>query len=155
MAIAAIFFARQARVTSRLATSRELAAASISNLDVDPERSILLALEALNTSYTIEAEDALHRAVQTSRVQLAVPAHESGAPMSISFSPDGKRVATSSRDELLKVWDAVTGEPLLRMAGHYAVYSPDGKQIASVVADGTVKLWGRRDRGGNSSSESG
>ena len=148
MALTAVFFgsrARQAAVTAQtqkqIATSREFAAASINNLEVDPERSILLALEALNTSHTIEAEEALHRAIQTSRVQLAIPAHEPGAPMNISFSPDGKRVVTSSRDELVKVWDAVTGEHLLTLAGHSAVYSPDGKQIASVVANGTVKLW--------------
>jgi WD40 repeat protein/basic membrane lipoprotein Med (substrate-binding protein (PBP1-ABC) superfamily)/transcriptional regulator with XRE-family HTH domain len=148
MALAALFFSAQSRRAAAteqmqrlIATSRELAAASISNLEVDPERSILLALEAMNAAYTVEAEDALHRAVQTSRVQLVVPAHEPDAPMNISISPDGKRVATSSPDELLKVWDATTGEHLLTMEGHYAVYSPDGKQIASVVADGTVRLW--------------
>src|SRR4051794_26665679 len=42
---------------------RELAAAAISNLSVDPERSILLALRAIAVQYTSEAESALHHAV--------------------------------------------------------------------------------------------
>ena len=49
---------------------RELAAASVANLDVDPELSILLAIEAVQTTRSTgapvlrEAEDALHRAVR-------------------------------------------------------------------------------------------
>ncbi|RPJ20454.1 MAG: WD40 repeat domain-containing protein, partial [Chloroflexi bacterium] len=149
MALAALFFSAQARgaavtaqANERLAFSRELAAASISNLDIDPERSVLLALEALDTSYTIEAEDALHRAVQASRVQMVLQTHPPGASTAVDFSPDGKHVVTSSRrDEFVKVWDLATGEPLFTMDGHCAIYSPDGKRIASVVADGTVKMW--------------
>ena len=41
MAVAAVLFGSQAQTASRLATSRELAAASLSNLEIDPERSIL------------------------------------------------------------------------------------------------------------------
>ena len=140
MAIAATFFGRQAQASSRLATSRELAAASISSLDVDPERSILLALEALDTGYTIEAEEALHRAVLASRVGLVIQAHEPGAEMMVAFSPDGKQIVTAAADETVKLWDAVTGERLLKWDGHYAAFSPDGKRLAVVIADGTVKV---------------
>jgi len=45
----------------QLATSRELAAAAVANLYVDPERSVLLALEALSSADTLEARNALHR----------------------------------------------------------------------------------------------
>src|SRR5215211_1501799 len=55
MAVTALFLGAQARLSSSLATSRELAAASIANLEVDPERSILLSLAALESSYTVEA----------------------------------------------------------------------------------------------------
>ena len=53
----------------RVATARELAAAANANVDVDPERSILLALEAVERTRSDEgaalpeAEEALHRAV--------------------------------------------------------------------------------------------
>ena len=58
---------------ARLSSSREFAAAAINNLDVDPERSILLALYSVSVTHSMdepitpEAEDALHRAIQASR----------------------------------------------------------------------------------------
>jgi serine/threonine protein kinase len=57
----------------RAAVARELASAAVANLDVDAERSILLALEAVERtpsgdgSVLPEAEEALHRAVVASR----------------------------------------------------------------------------------------
>src|SRR4029079_9495163 len=98
MALTSVFFERQAQTASRLAGSRELAAASIGNLDIDPERSILLALEALTKSYTVEAEDALHRAVESSHVQHVFQAHEPGTPLSVALSPNGKQMAVASED---------------------------------------------------------
>lgn len=141
LALTAVLLGVQAQNARLLATSRELAAASISNLETDPERSILLALKALETRYTIEAEDALHRALQASRVQLVVQAHEPGAPAGVDFSPDGKRIVTASTSEITKVFDASTGKLLFSVKGHFATYSPDGKSIATVIADGTVKMW--------------
>jgi WD40 repeat protein/transcriptional regulator with XRE-family HTH domain len=147
MALTALFLGAQAREAAiaaqaqqRIATSRELAAASISNLEVDPERSILLALEALDLSYTIEAEDALHRAVQASRVELVLPAHEPGAPMMVALSPDNTQFVTAAADGLVKTWDMETGEQLLRFDGFFAAYSPDGKQLAIVLPNRTVKM---------------
>jgi WD40 repeat protein/basic membrane lipoprotein Med (substrate-binding protein (PBP1-ABC) superfamily)/transcriptional regulator with XRE-family HTH domain len=141
MAVAAIFFGRQAQTASRLAASRELAAASIANLEIDPERSVLLALEALNAGYTIEAEDALHRAVQASRVKFVIPAHEPGAASMVAFSPAGSQFVTASADETVRIWDTVTGKQTLRLEGHFAAYSPDGKQLAIVAPDGIVRMY--------------
>lgn len=141
MAVAAVLFGRQAQTASRLATSRELAAASISNLEIDPERSILLALEALGASRTIEAEDALHRAVQASRLQMVIDAHEPGAASIVAFSPDGKHLVSAASDETVKIWDLTTGERTLRLDGHFAAYSPDGSQLAVVAPDGRVGMY--------------
>ncbi len=55
---------------ANIATSRELAASALNNLEIDPERSILLALAAMEQTHTLEAEDALHRAIQASRCSL-------------------------------------------------------------------------------------
>jgi WD40 repeat protein/basic membrane lipoprotein Med (substrate-binding protein (PBP1-ABC) superfamily)/transcriptional regulator with XRE-family HTH domain len=141
LAFTAVLLGVQAQKARLLATSRELAAASIGNLDIDPERSILLALKAVNTHYTIEAEEALHRALQASRVQLVLQDHEPGAPASVAFSPDGKHIVTASANEMVKILDAFTGKVLFSVKGHFATYSPDGKYLATVTADGTVKMW--------------
>ena len=141
MAVAAIFFGGQAQLASKIATSRELAAAAVGNLEIDPERSILLAMEAVNAAQTLEAENALHQAIQASRIQTTIRAHEPGAPMTASFSPDGSRIISASLDNNVHVWDVASGQKLLTVSGYAATFSPDGKHLASVMADGQVKLW--------------
>ena len=64
----------------------------------------------------------------------------------VAASPDGRRLATASRDQTVKVWDMSTGKELLTFSGHTAdvlrvAFSPDGKRIASAGADGMVRLW--------------
>jgi WD40 repeat protein/DNA-binding SARP family transcriptional activator len=151
LAVLAIFFggkanqnAKQAKVERLIATSRELAAAAMSSLEEDPERSILLALKAEATTHTPEAENALHRSILASRTVLVV---HNGAPVwDVTFSPDGKRFATTSQDKTAKIWDAKTGQLLLTLIGHTdqvagIVYSPDGKRIATTSDDHTAKVW--------------
>jgi len=140
----AVFFGNRANRIALEARSRELASAAISNLDDDPERSILLALQAESTTHTLEAENALHRSILTSRVMLVLQ-HDAEV-WSVAYSPDGKRIATASQDKTAKVWDSTSGELLLTLAGHTesvngVVYSPDGKRIATTSNDHTAKLW--------------
>ena len=64
----------------------------------------------------------------------------------MAFSPDGKRLASASYDETVKVWDAATGQETLTLKGHTSAvtsvaFSPDGKRLASASGDGTVKVW--------------
>ncbi len=66
-----------------------------------------------------------------------------------SFSPDGSRIVTGSRDGTAKVWDARTGELLLELKGHSgdvtsASFSPDASLIATGSVDGTAKVWDAR-----------
>ena len=70
----------------------------------------------------------------------------SGAVISASFSPDGRRIISASHDQTLKVCDAETGECLQTLSGHEcavisASFSPDGRRIVSASNDETVRVW--------------
>jgi WD40 repeat protein len=66
--------------------------------------------------------------------------------LSVAFKPDGKRLASASLDQTVKVWDAQTAQEILTLKGHTdyvqsVAFSPDGKRLASASADKTVKVW--------------
>ena len=120
---------------------------SINNLEVDPERSILLALYALRTAYTREAEDALHLAVQSSRVRMALtgvrmtPTGHAGGMRTVEYSPDGTTIATASYADEATIWEAGSGQKLFSLPGQVARYSPDGKRLATGDQSGMVVIW--------------
>jgi WD40 repeat protein len=64
---------------------------------------------------------------------------------SVSFSPDGKTIASASYDNTIKLW-SLDGKELKTFKGHSnwvnsVSFSPDGKTIASASGDKTIKLW--------------
>ena len=68
----------------------------------------------------------------------------------VRWSPDGSRLASSSDDRTIRVWDVDAGAEALILHGHtapvYAVcWSPDGSRLASVSQDGTARIWDASD----------
>lgn len=67
----------------------------------------------------------------------------------VMFSPDGKQIASTSKDDTIKLWDATTGEVQKTFQDFAAnflslAFSPSGNYIASGSFDETVKLWDTR-----------
>jgi WD40 repeat protein len=64
---------------------------------------------------------------------------------SISFSPDGKVLASASHDQTIKLWHLSSRKEFRTLSGHLWVYdvafSHDGQLLASANGDHTVKLW--------------
>lgn len=69
-----------------------------------------------------------------------------GSVQSVSFSPDGKLLASGGVDKTVKIWDVATGKIIRSMRGHAkgvttVFFSPDGKFVMSGSKDKTVKVW--------------
>jgi predicted NACHT family NTPase len=71
--------------------------------------------------------------------------HTAGV-LSVSWSPDGRFLASGSEDNTVRIWDAATGSLLQTLQGHTGwvtsvAWSPDGRFLASGALDSTVRVW--------------
>jgi WD40 repeat protein/class 3 adenylate cyclase len=111
------------------------------------DRAVLLALEALEQyPYVWQAEHALGQAVSYNRALQQYTGHQ-GAVTSVDWSPDGTRVATSSTDNSVQVWDTASGEELLAVDlpegitgniydyGLAVRWTPDGEHLLTLSGD--------------------
>jgi WD40 repeat protein len=155
-----------ARTESRHAHARALLAEALHQLDVDPQLSMLLGLEAAKTERTEQTQDVLSQAVEASRMRNVTKVSDTapipkpkggrvrvngkvlprGAIEAVAVSPNRREIATGHGDKTLRLWSAKTGDPLRVIHGHTGhvdavAFSPDGKLIATGSSDGTGRLW--------------
>lgn len=147
-----------AEAQTRLAISRELSLAALGQLEVDPELSILLALEAIVTTrgsdgiVLPEAEAALRQGLMNLRQESVLP----GTPIGdchteiwcsdVVYSPTGRMLAAAGPDNTAILWDTTTGEEIHILNGHNSPvlavdFSPDEAEVATAGADGLVMIW--------------
>jgi len=128
---------------------------SLLNQGKDLDASIA-AIQAAKILQKYKADDpdvmsALITNIYEGRERNRLEDHDAGIS-SVSFNPDGKTLASGSRDETIKLWDVQTGKEITTLRGHYSwgifsslVFSvsssPDGQTLASGSEDGTIELW--------------
>ena len=119
-------------------------------------RSLDAAIEALRArkklTHLYWADQKLKNQVEEALLQAAYQVKEknifsghTGAVYEVVFSPNGKLIASASRDQTIKLW-RTDGTLVNTLKGHGdwvrgVTFSPNSKHIASASQDGTVKLW--------------
>jgi WD40 repeat protein/serine/threonine protein kinase len=135
-----------AEQNAKTAQSREIAAVALS-LNRENDLSLLLSLEAYDTTPTYEALNSLLVGLQQYPfIQTYLQGHSSGV-RAIDYNSDGKIALSAGADGLIIRWDMsnqqMIGEPL---QGHTATinavaFSPDDSLIASASDDMTIRFW--------------
>jgi WD40 repeat protein len=138
---------------SETAKSQALAAESQTQLSVDPERSILLAMAAMHAKVTPEATFALRAALDASPIRYRLPdagvqscTKEDFSAPGVAFSPDGNQLAEGLCGGVVVLADARTGRVLRRLhvgteaLGGPVAYSADGREVAACCRRGRVVL---------------
>ncbi len=152
-----------------IAELRALSAEAINKMPVDMQLSLLLALQAVKTSNTREAQNALHQVFQASRLRAVVPgnwqpndASNPGYDGVAAVSPLGDRFAVFyGRRALVNIWKMgdswaeIGPSPLITITnpiapfpdftyGDVIAFSPDGSLLAAVGINNIAKIWDAR-----------
>ncbi|MBS9386576.1 MAG: AAA-like domain-containing protein [Dolichospermum sp. BR01] len=96
----------------------------------------------INTKESVKL--ALQRAVYKVREQNRLEGHND-AVRSVTFSPNGKIIATASEDNTVRLWN-INGKEIRRFIGNNqrfrnVKFSPNNKIIAAISANNTIKIW--------------
>ncbi len=98
-----------------------------------------------NSNLTDEEATPIVWVTATGRDLFTLRGH-TGFVSSAKYSPNGKKILTSSFDATARLWDASTGKQLAVLKGHkgpisVSAFSRDGKRVVTASNDKTTRVW--------------
>ena len=139
----------RAEEQTKLASSRQLSANALSQLQTDPEVSLVVAGKSADVARTVEAENALRKSLLESHVR-AVVEGQTGNVSSASFTPDGEFIVVVSNGNVAKVMRVADGKVVaeLNQPGPMtrAAFSPNGQFVVTSSEDKFARVWDWRTK---------
>ncbi|WP_329319433.1 NACHT and WD repeat domain-containing protein [Streptomyces sp. NBC_01262] len=126
-------------------TADAVAVRVLESVSREPELAMLAALTAvMECGATPSAVQALQTAMGASRLRTVYQGFERGAG-TVAWSPDGQRLAVSSDDGKVRVWQGDGPEPVVLTGGgawlRGVAWSPDGLRLATGPRDSALRVW--------------
>lgn len=147
IALTLVVFNQSGSVTSSqrsavAANTSALAQAIFNTKDSREETAVLLAIESMRLSPTIDVAQVLQN--HTLGHQIAQMKHPTRI-ISIKVSQDGRYIVSGCDDKVVRIWDIATGKEIAEMKHQSWVssvaISSDGQYVVSGSDDGIARVW--------------